>query len=119
MKGLLLLSAVGLAAYPSAAERRRIKLMQLVENRVQLPKGAERLERYARYYAKNGDHIIAIYTTFSKPTERDFDLPVGHQRWLDDYRNLPAVLDGGCSTVKVLYDLKGRTAPEAFCNGEA
>lgn len=93
--------------------------MQRIEEQVKLPKGAERLEQYARYYATDGNRVVATYITLVDPANRYYDLPAGQQRWLDDHRNLPAVSDGGCSIVNVIYDLKVGSAPEAFCNGVA
>lgn len=119
MKRLSLISAIGLTACSSAAEHQHNQLMQQVEERVQLPKGAERLDRYARYYAKDGDQIVAVYTTLVDPKGRYLDLPVGHQRWLGDHRNLPAISDGGCSIVNVIYNPNAQTEPKAFCNGAA
>lgn len=119
MKRLLIFSAFGLAACSSASERRHDQLMQQVEERVQLPKGANRLEQYARYYATDGNRIVATYITLVDPENRYYNLPVGQRRWLDDHRNMPAISDGGCSIVNVLYDPKAPSSPEAFCNGVA
>lgn len=119
MKRLLVLSTFSLAACSSAAERQHIELMEQVETRVQLPKGSERLDQYARYYATNGNRVVATYITLVDPKNRYYNLPMGQRRWLDDYRNLPAVSDGGCSIVNVVYDPKAPSVPEAFCNGVA
>jgi len=61
MKRSFIILAFGLVACSSAAERRHSQLMQQVEEKVQLPKGAERLEHYARYYAEDGHRIVAAY----------------------------------------------------------
>lgn len=119
MKRSFIILAFGLVACSSAAERQHSQLMQQVEEQVQLPKGAQRLEHYARYYAEDGHRIVATYITIVDPTNRYYDLPVGQQRWLDDHRNLPAISDGGCSIVSVIYDPKARSVPQAFCNGVA
>jgi hypothetical protein len=119
MKRLCIILAFSLAACSSAAERQHNHLMQQVEERVQLPNGAERLEQYARYYATDGNRIVATYITLVDPANRYYDLPVGQHRWLDDHRNLPAISDGGCSIVNVIYNPKARSVLEAFCNGVA
>jgi hypothetical protein len=93
--------------------------MQQVEERVQLPKGAERLERYARYYATDGNRIVATYITLVDPDNCYYNLPVGQRRWLDDHRNMPAISDRACSIVNVIYNPKAPSSPEAFCNGVA
>lgn len=119
MKRLPFILVFSLAACSSAAERQHSHLMQQIEERLQLPKGAERLEQYARYYAPDKDRVVATFITVVDPTNRYYDLPVGQRRWLDDHRNLPAISDGGCSIVNVIYDPKTRSVPEAFCNGVA
>jgi hypothetical protein len=119
MKRLLVFSALSLAACSSAAERRHVQSMQEVEERVRLPKGSERLDQYARYYANDRDRVVATYIMLVDRENRYYDLPVGQRRWLDDRRNLPAISDGGCSIVNVVYDPKAPSAPEAFCNGVA
>lgn len=119
MKRLLIFLACSLVACSSESERRHDLLMQQVEERVQLPKGAEKLERYARYYATDGNRIVATYITLVDSENRYYDLPVGQRRWVDDHRNMPAISDGGCSIVNVLYDPKATSSPEAFCNGVA
>jgi hypothetical protein len=119
MKRLLIFSAFSLAACSSASDRRHDQLMQQVEERVRLPKSAEGLERHARYYVADGKRIVATYITLVDPENRYYNLPAGQRRWLDDHRNLPAISDGGCSIVNVLYDPKAPSSPEAFCNGVA
>ena len=119
MKLLLTLTTLSLAACSSATERQHNRLMQKIEEQVQLPKGAKRLEQYARYYAIDGNRVVARYITIVEPDNQYYNLPVGSQRWLYDHRNLPSISDGGCAIVNVSSDTKVAGLPRAFCNGEA
>lgn len=93
--------------------------MDLIERQVQLPEGAAPLDGYARYYAIEGNEIVAIYISLVDPTNPYYDLPRGQRRWLADHRNLPVINDGGCSVVSVRYDPVTRKADTPLCNGEA
>ena len=118
MKRLILFMAFSLSACSGAEERHHEEMMRRVERLVQLPKGAPNLEKYARYYSVDGDRVISTYITFVDPENQHYDLPVGQGRWISDRLNLPAISDGGCSVVNVLYNPKAEDVPEAFCNGE-
>ena len=108
-----------IGACSSAAEKKHGQLIAQIEQRVQLPAGAERLARYARYYAINGNRVVATYTTFVDPQVEHVSLATGHTRWIDDYRRMPLISDGGCSVVNVLYDPSKQKVEHVFCNGVA
>ena len=105
-----------LAACSSAAESQQREAMKQIEERIQLPAGAEKLESYARYYAMDGSRIVGTYITEVDRQNPHYDLPAGQHRWLDDRHNLPAISDGGCSVVNVLYDPATQKVEQASCN---
>lgn len=96
-------------------------MMRQIEQRVQLPAGAERLEQYARYYAMDGSRVVGRYITATHfdPQNEYYDLPTGQSRWIEDHRGLPGISDGGCSVVNVRYDPATQKVEHAFCNGIA
>jgi hypothetical protein len=93
--------------------------MDLIERQVQLPEGTASLDDYARYYAKEGNEIVAIYISHVDPTNPYYDVPRGQRRWLADHRDLPLINDGACAVVSVRYDPVTRTMDTPLCNGEA
>ncbi|MGB5723743.1 MAG: hypothetical protein WBM39_04960 [Parasphingorhabdus sp.] len=96
----------------AAASERKFSLDQ-IEDSLILPEGAYPLDEYARYYASNEEgKIVAIYSTFENED-------IGKRFWLDDYRKLPTVLDGGCSVVNIEFDRETQAIDSVFCNGEA
>jgi hypothetical protein len=111
-----------LAACSGPAERQhravseQSRLMEQIERQVQLSADAHELDDYARYYAIDGTRVVGTYVTY---TDSRHDLPPGQNRWIDDHRNLPVILDGGCSSVNVVYDLGTRSVEKVFCNGVA
>ncbi len=40
-------------------------------------------------------------------------------RWFDDYRDLPMIMDGGCSLIEIIYDPQSQLIESTQCNGEA
>src|SRR3546814_10899191 len=86
---------------------------------LQLPEAAASLDDYARYYANDGNEIVAIYISHVDPTNPYYDVPRGQRRWLADHRDLPLINDGGCSVVSVRYNPVTRTMDTPLCNGEA
>lgn len=89
--------------------------MDMIERQVRMPKEALALTRYSRFYtaAKSGE-VIGTYVATAQN-----DLPVGQRRWVKDIYHLPAIDDGGCFIVKVIFDPKTNRVPQAFCNGVA
>lgn len=94
-------------------------IMDDIEQRVQLPAEAFKLDKYSRYYARYGKRVVGTYITLVDPENQYYDLPIGQRRWIEDRRNLPGISDGGCSVVNVVYDPLTQTVGQAFCNGEA
>ena len=86
---------------------------------MRLPADALKLDKYARYYAPDGNRIVGRYITLVDPENRYYDLPNGQRRWLQDRWNLPGISDGGCSVVNVLYNPATKKVEEAVCNGAA
>ena len=120
MKGWIIISSMLLlTACSSATERHQSMTMDQIEQRVQLPADALNLDKYARYYASDGNRVIGTYVTLVDPQNQYYDLPTGKRRWLQDHRNLPAISDGGCSVVNVFYDPAIERVERVFCNGVA
>jgi hypothetical protein len=41
----------------------------------------------------------------------------GESRWLDDYRDLPGIFDGGCMQIEVRFDPRSNEIKSVACNG--
>jgi len=107
-------AAMLLSACGTVETRRQAATMDKIERQARMPKDALALTRYSRFYtaAKSGE-VIGTYVASAYN-----DLPVGQRRWVKDINHLPAINDGGCSIVNVIFDpTTNRT--QAFCNGEA
>jgi hypothetical protein len=119
MRLLVPYSALLLIGCSSTHTSEKDDLIGRIERIVQLPPGAEKLESYARYYALKDQRVVGTYITLVDPKSPYYDLPIGQHRWLDDSRNLPAISDGGCSVVEVIYNPASKKVEETICNGEA
>ena len=85
-----------------------------------MPAGSRPLAEYARYYASDkSGRVIAIYTTWIEPGHESLNLPAGRRRWVADVGNLPAISDGGCGVVEVLFDPASAEVKRAQCNARA
>ncbi len=119
MNRTLVLSALLLASPSSAKDGPQNALMDRVERLAQMPKGSFQIDKYARYYAFGAHRrVIGVYITDVDPKNRSYDLAVGKHRWVDVARNLPVIMDGGCSVVTVQFDLQTNRS-KAWCNGVA
>jgi hypothetical protein len=131
-----------LSGCASGEERQQEALMERIEAQVRLPAGARQLHEYARYYAlRENGHVEGVYriprgqprpdesceelmpnfTSVEVPcpdTEGALpEVPAGERLWVDDYRNLPFISDGGCTIVNVLFDRTSGRIREVACNG--
>lgn len=109
--------ALSLTACSNAAERQQRATMSHIEQKVNLPADAHQLNKYARYYATDGDRVLGMYITYVDPKNEYSNLPVGQQRWIKDSRNLPGINDGGCSVVNIWYNPSTKNVEKVFCNG--
>lgn len=41
----------------------------------------------------------------------------GETRWRDDYRDLPLILDGGCTFIEISFNLDTQQVDRVECNG--
>jgi hypothetical protein len=108
-------AAVLLSACGAAENPRQAATMDMIERQVRMPKEALALTRYSRFYtaAKSGE-VIGTYVASAHN-----DLPVGQRRWVKDIYHLPAIFDGRCFIVNVIFDPKTNRVTQAFCNGMA
>lgn len=113
------LVAIWIVACSEDADAPHDSMMDSIERQVKLPVEAATLDHYARYYAADGNEIVAIYISQVDPSNPYYDLPRGQRRWLADHRNLPAINDGGCSVVSIRYNPATRKADTPLCNGKA
>lgn len=136
------LTLLMLGACSTSADVSHNQIMDTVEARVRLPSDAGALSDYARYYAlgENGNVLITYivpHPTSQNPTEvcaemaaihhKDVcqeypeflktDLSAGKRRWLEDYRVLPVIDDGGCRLVSFEYDVQLDKLTSPACNG--
>lgn len=128
----------------TTVEREQDALMSRLEHNLRLPEGASDLREYARYYADSGNGEIAVIYLIPFGLEKgpddsceemlaDFStrevpcpefqpawaMAAGKRRWLDDYRDLPWINDGGCAQIEVIFDKETSAVKRAECNGEA
>ncbi len=115
MKNAPFLTAVLLAACGPIEGPQQAATMDVIEQQVQMPKEALAISKYSRFYttAKTGE-IIGTYVASSHN-----DLPIGERRWVEDIYHLPAINDGECFIVNVIFDPKAGKVTQAFCNGIA
>lgn len=110
MNYLLVLSA--LLAGCSAAESEGVlpvrAEIERIERSLTLPRGAAPLIAYRRFYWLDDDKIIGLFTRWGEP---------GVEVVTAD--RAPAVNDGGCDVVNVVYERSEGRVLEVSCNGEA
>tara|TARA_B110001454_G_scaffold211806_1_gene227890 strand:- start:313 stop:618 length:306 start_codon:yes stop_codon:yes gene_type:complete len=85
------------------------KLIRNIEARVELPQRASPVSRYRRHYAfkKDDPNIVeAVYERGGRPSSF----------WLK-WDEMPIILDGGCSVVTFIYDLRTQSFKNVACNG--
>jgi hypothetical protein len=117
-KKSLLSAALLLSACSSPVSPEQQRLMDTIEARVQLPRGAHSVSQYARYYAfDDSRRIVAIYTTSVFPNLPDHDLQVGRRRWVSRDGHLPNISGGVCETVHVVFSPATNEFEQAACNG--
>lgn len=140
---LLFLSIAGCVRAPS----RQDVLMEEIERKVVLPKNAQPLASYARYYAfSNKSDVVAAYLIPLAPLmpgegceemlenfgsrpctkeevaegtiSKDTENVAGKRHWLRNTRNLPSMGDGGCAQVNITYDTTAHRVLSVACNGD-
>ncbi len=125
-----------------AEERQHAELMDVIEQGLELPNGAEQLRRYARTYkfaspnrveahyfmpsdsfidesckgAKSGGRTNGQIALLCPPPD---GMQAGERRWFAYDVSLPLVEDGGCNFIEVEYDVQRKAIVSAYCNGEA
>ncbi|WP_298164207.1 hypothetical protein [Novosphingobium sp.] len=99
---------------PQLATISQTRIMENIERQVQLPPEAQGLNEYNRYYAFDGERVIATYVLSDGNDPRK-----GQRYWLAKRQDLPLVMDGGCGIVNVIYDPLAKRVDETFCNGVA
>lgn len=104
-----------LASCEASKKSEREALMDRIESQVRMPEGSRPLAEYARHYAENAEgEVVGVYV----PPNRNGRL-LKRRQWLEDQRDLPFLMDGGCNQVTVLFDKTTSTVTHADCNGVA
>ena len=120
MRGWLAMiyTLMSISAWASAPQARTLSLddIRRVETLVKMPPGAGSISGYNRFYAikVEAGHEM-IWGTFLL-TNRSPPLPTIH---IVRPEEMPAILDGGCSVVHLLYDIREAKITSIFCNGVA
>lgn len=61
-----------------------------------------------------------IEESFSSRTRRaTLETQANTRRWYDDPNDLPSMFDGGCTQIKVIYDIPSHSIASVTCNGLA
>lgn len=105
----VLIGTILLASYFDRLDKEA--LMTRIESRVKLPAEALPLNKYARYYGRDGSTVVAEYLESpgfpSKPLPPGqhnwVHVPEGQRRWVGNSQAFPSVTDGGCSVIYVSY----------------
>lgn len=100
----LAVTTVSACAPPAGDER-----IGRAEARIVLPKGAEALSTYDRYYAIMGDSARGVFIRSRNG--------VGKIKIIEDEKDLPFVIDGGCDVVRVHLDLSSGVWKHIMCHG--
>ena len=85
--------------------------ISLIEKKIVLPHGSSDLREYSRYYSgrtdKSGKYVIAVFVLD------------GHEPGVKivSPKKMPLVLDGGCTNIDLLYDVKKNLVVNLSCNG--
>ncbi len=139
-----LVCAVGLMACATAAaepeaETVTLETIATMEARAQMPRGAEALQAYDRYYAPQRieDRNVVRGVFLLRSSFGDIDragmtaVPDRPNVYRGAVEDIPVVADGGCAVVTMYFDIESNhflqleadprdhlTAP-SLCNGEA
>ena len=108
---LISLALIAAADRPMTVAERSI--VERIERQVTMPRGASSLQAYDRYYARENredgiEKVLAVFVRNGRPG----------QHWVDQ-RELPLVLDGGCTVVSLAFDMASGRVEYVECNGEA
>lgn len=79
------------------------------EVRLVLPKGAEHLSSYNRFYAISGNSARGIFIWSPSGT--------GKMTIVDNEKDLPFVIDGGCDVIRVNLDIANGVWKHVMCHG--
>lgn len=141
MRGwIALVCAVGLmACATAAAEPVALETIATMEAQAQMPRGAEAIEAYDRYYAAHriDDRTVVRGVFLLRSSFGDIDragmtaVPDMPNVYRGAAEDIPVVADGGCAVVTMYFDPQSNhflqleadprahlTAP-SLCNGEA
>lgn len=88
-------------------------IVDRIEREIRMPRGAEPLASYARYYAWQRDQaasgtVLASYVLGGAGQPGRY--------WTRENR-LPALVDGGCTRVILSYDVATQRIHDTYCNG--
>jgi hypothetical protein len=131
-----------IAGCTSSEQPQHTKIMDAIEQGVQMPSEARPLNQFSRTYKyASSNRVVAFYfVADDKPDDRFCSrtkeggrkngqvllacpppegMKAGERRWLNEDVSLPDVNDGGCSYIDVEYDLKSKSVTRADCHGEA
>jgi hypothetical protein len=92
--------------------------MDRIERSIQLPRGADPLGTYDRYYAwyQGADgvrHVLAVYVKYIRSGGEQAE-----RHWVAE-TDLPSIDDGGCSVISFSYDVAAHRFEHLGCNGYA
>jgi hypothetical protein len=132
------------SAAPSPEERRQQRVMDEIEGRVALPRGAHKLSDYARFYGDVPGGKVAATYVIARPAEpasregcttvdangagEDGPCPAmpawpsggvgaGQRKWVRAGEHMPFMADGGCAQIDIVYDPRRRVFEAVACNG--
>lgn len=120
------------------------KVMERIEQRIHMPKGAHPLGSYARFYVRDPTGIVRAIFVVPPPelnegdeceevdsndewhaipcpvSERAYpEVKAGERRWIIDHQTLPSVMDGGCAVLEFAVDTRTVGPVYPLCHGEA
>lgn len=112
------------------------KLVDQIEQSINLPEGAGELQSYARYYARKGNVVYASYIVepndWREFVKRDCAVQAkvfpcndpdygvveaGNYRWVEKRDYLPFMNGGGCLYIDIEYDIFRKSFTKVSCSG--
>ena len=117
----ILVALVGPKSAVACSQPSPADIMNMIEQRVRMPSGAFALNQYARFYAESSrpGSVVGVYVRYVDRANKIYTERRGRRIWLNTYRDLPVVKDGGCSVVTIIFEPATKRMVSVRCNGEA
>lgn len=121
MKIWTVVAIVGLTVFGAACQQGDVTnkaLSSKIEKQLVAKHSDIDLQRFARFYAhENSVSVSAVYL-FANSGYEPMEGEAGKVYWVSS-KDMPEVMDGGCSVINLSYNKITDTLVSVFCNGDA